>query len=420
MAARAQPHILWAGCGDLLRRTMKAVVSLQNDHKAELTFIDIRKADDLKQYPPEGTSYYDVNIKSQRSDLRKYLRQRPLTHIFVANLPPQHMLTAFKFSELCPGGQIVISKPLDTNLTLIETIASGGAWPDVAAKIFVHDHYRNKGAVQPIYEAFPQLIDVYGKLKSFEFYLVESKTVEEEDRLEALNEGVIFDLASHLFALVQLFFLESPNPALKLPGLTLDKVWLEVNSVARARYALCHIENPNAETFAAIVVTLVVEYIRPARTQPIIHKIPGLMVVGKGIKPSQSISADLKGMRFNQELQTRSINLTRNEVNPPLSDLHFAKNSLKEDGFGRPIIRTLGQLKPNIESHIDTITPMMPFIQAAKNAKYIGETIRRAAAPLLFYKAGETLDAVLAKCVGAGLLDHQWLSEAGFVDIGFG
>ena len=77
-----------------------------------------------------------------------------------------------------------VSQPLDTNFALIETVAAG-AWPDITEKIFVHDHYRNKGAVEPVFLAFPKLIELYGQINSFEFYLIEHKSVEEEGRLEA-------------------------------------------------------------------------------------------------------------------------------------------------------------------------------------------------------------------------------------------
>lgn len=416
--AIAASHNLWIGCGDLLRRTHNAVVQLKKLHGVEFTFIDVCDPDKVKQPPPGNAKFYNVSHDEQRQELRKFLRQHPLTNIFIANWPPQHLLTAFKYSEFC-SGRIIISKPLDVNLPLIETIAGRGAWPADADKIFVHDHYRNKGAVWPTYQAFPRLIHLYGKIKSFELYLVECKTVEEEGRLEALNEGVIFDLASHLFALIQLFFLEGHRPALAVPGLKLKQVSLRINRVARARYALCQIENQEAETFAAIDVTLVAEYSKSHRSQPIVYNIPGLLVVGKGIKPSQSISAGLKGMRFNQELQPRSVNLTRNEVNPPLSDLQFADNNWGEDGFNAPLVSAFSQNPPAKCNNGEKIAAMMPFMQAARNAEFIGESIR-IASPLLYYRDGDTLDTVMAKCVGAGQLDHRWLSEAGFADIGFG
>ncbi len=411
-------HILWIGCGDLLYRSIAALLELSTTHAAQLVFVDIYDREQVKQIPPENASFFNVSRGDERYQLRKYLWSHPLTHIFVANWPPQHLLTAFKFSEICPGGQIIISKPMDINLPLIETVASG-VWPDITNKIFVHDHYRNKGAIEPVFQALPNLIDIYGRVRDFEFYLIECKTVEDEKRLEALNEGVIFDLASHLFAIVQLFFLDSPNPALAIPELVLDTVSLEMRSVARARYANCQIENSNAETFAAIELKIIARYSKPGNKRTLTYRIPGLLVVGKGIKPSQSITAAMKGLRFNQELQTRTVNLVHNDVNPPLSDLQFASINWQEDGFNAPIVTALSHERPRLESAKKKILTLMPFKHAAQNARYLGEALR-IASPLLYYSKGDTLDAVMAKCVGAGYLDHRWLSSAGYSDIGFG
>ncbi len=417
-ANKEPPHILWIGCGDLLCRTIEALHQLCESYDAQLVFVDICDQEKVKQLPPCNASFFNVSKGDERFELRKYLWSQPLTHIFVANWPPQHLLTAFKFSEMCPGGQIIISKPMDINLPLIEAVASG-AWPDITNKIFVHDHYRNKGAVEPMFQALPALINTYGRVRDFEFYLIECKTVEEEKRLEALNEGVIFDLASHLFAIVQLFFLDSPNVALIIPELALDSVSLEIRKVARARYANCQIENSNAETFAAVELTIIAHYSKPGNMHPLTYRIPGLIVVGKGIKPSQSIYAALKGLRFNLELQTRSVNLVRNEVNPPLSDLQFVSNNWQEDGFNAPIVTALSHKRPSLEGSKEKILTLMPFKHAAQNARYLGKSLR-IASPLLYYSKGDTLDAVMAKCVGAEYLDHRWLSSVGYSDIGFG
>jgi hypothetical protein len=126
--AVCSPQILWVGCGDLLRRTMAAITELKDSCDADFTFIDVHNAERVRLRPPSWGSFYNIAEESARDELRKRLRQTPLTHVFIANWPPQHLLTAFKFSEMCPGGSIVISKPLDTNFALIDTIA-GGSWP---------------------------------------------------------------------------------------------------------------------------------------------------------------------------------------------------------------------------------------------------------------------------------------------------
>ena len=175
-------HVMWLGCGKLLGRTMPALQTVRENNGSELTFIDVVGEQEIGRELPHSTHFFNVQDSSRRKSLRRHLKEIPPTHIFIANWAPQHILTAFKFSELCEGGQIVIAKPLDTNFNLIDTVRSG-AWPDITSKLFVHDHYLNKGAVQPIYDAFPYLREKYGDLNTFEFYIIEHRSVEEEGRL---------------------------------------------------------------------------------------------------------------------------------------------------------------------------------------------------------------------------------------------
>ena len=84
--------------------------------------------------------------------------------------------------------------------------------------------------------------------------------------------------------------------------------------------------------------------------------------MGKGIKPSSSISAGLKGLRFEQELQSRSVNLIRNEVNPPLTDLPYV---IKEDGFSATIVNALTKDEPAARNKGEHIAPVVAFHQAA-------------------------------------------------------
>jgi hypothetical protein len=266
-----------------------------------------------------------------------------------------------------------------------------------------------------VYHAFPKLIDSYGRLTQFEFYLVEYESVEDRDRTEALREGVIFDLSTHLFALCDLFLLSPPHPALNEQGLVVKSVDLSINKVARARYTRCHIENSEAETFAAIDVTLTASYARPKSGRVVTFLIPGLIVVGKGIKPTSNVTADLKGLRFTLELQARSLNLSRNEVSPPLSDIQFDS---AEDGFHTSLVDALSRQSPRERSGSVAIPPVVPLARAARIARLLGEVSQKASR-LEHYRIGDTLDSVLARCVAAGTLDAKWLSKSGYADIGF-
>ncbi len=412
---------VWVGCGDMYRRAHPALEHLQEEG-ARMTLVDVKEVGKIIVPPPGNARFFNISDARQRRIFHQSLIDHPATHIYLANLPHQHLPTAILLAGKCPDAQIVIAKPLDTNFLLIETIANGVIWPGLLEHIFQHDHYLNKGVVEPLYQRFPELITTYGRVKSFEGYLVEHRTIEDEGRLEALNTGVICDLESHLFALTQQFFLSAYHPALVLPDIVIKDIRLVINQVCRARYANCQLENENAETFAAIAVSVIVEYRRindhpknHSPREPIV--IPGLLAAGKGIKPSSSIRAGLKGMRFNQELQPRAMNLTSNLINPPLNDLdHVAQ----ETGFHAPVITALSTRNgySRTEAQKTTIPAVMSFRMAAQNAHYL-HTALNMRSPLRSYKKEDTLEQVLAQFVSRDELSPSWLPKEGYGDIGF-
>ena len=258
-----------------------------------------------------------------------------------------------------------------------------------------------------MYGAFPKLLNAYGEIKQFQFYLVEFRTIENEGRAKALKEGVIFDLQSHLISIVQELFLSEPWVACQLPnGQRVTEVSLHINQVARARYIKCEILPDGAETFAAVDVTITVYH-----ENGNIHDIRGLLVVGKGIKPTQSVEADVKGMRFEFALSPRAANFADGRVNPPLSDLELIRN---ETGFYEPIVSCLSQSRPNGDDRL------LSFGEARENARGLREAIRLGRSNLSPYvRQVSTLREVLARCVSDGNLDKRWLPKEEFVDIGY-
>jgi hypothetical protein len=395
----------------MLRRSFQAVLELQK-HGAHLTFTDILEEKNIRQSPPPGCDYFNVSVPQGRANLRCLLRGAPLTHIYIANWPDVHLLTAVKYSENCPGGTIVVAKPLDTNFQLIETIGRGG-FPGIQQKIFVHDHYLTKSVVERIFKAFPKLIGAYGEIQQFEFYLVEYKTIEDENRLDALKDGVIFDLMSHLVAVAQLFFLMGPRLAtLQDARVQVTDVKVLIRQVARGRYIRCHLAD-NVETFAAVDLKVIVTY-NNKRT----HSIPGLLVVGKGIKPTESVEADVKGIRLKFALNNRTANFSSGIINPPLTDLAVMREP--ETGFYRPIVTSLSSHRPDRSVLTDDPPVLMNFEEARDNASFLKDVIELGKSNLVFYQAQQTtLRDVIARCVGAGSLDSRWLPVGEFSDVGY-
>jgi hypothetical protein len=409
------PNILWTGCGDLLRKSDKAVRDLIASG-ARFVFTD--RTDNVRQPPPENCPFFNISLADERERLRKLLRSDPLTHIYVATWPDVHLLTSFKYSDHCPGGTIIIPKPLDTNFELIETLASD-AFPEINEKIFVYDHYRNKSVIEQLYQAFPKLIQSYGEVMEFEMYLLEYQTIEQECRQRALAKGVIFDLASHLLALVQLFFLDRPHIGLLEPRSVVKHVDISINQVARARYTHCQLPH-NIETFSAIDITLHVHY-RSSRGESSPRPIRGLLVVGKGVKPGQSLEADLKGLRLTFAIAPRAANFSRGTINPPLTDLDAFKGDM-ETGYYRPVVESLSNGRPVPASRVERLAGvpvLMNFAEARTNAVLLRKAILSGSAVTHYRTQKDTLREILAECVSQGHLDAKWLPRGEFGDIGY-
>jgi hypothetical protein len=408
------PHVLWVGCGDMLRRSLPAIEQLAKCG-ARLAFTDILERAKVKQAPPKGR-FFNVGTIEGRNCLRKLVSSEPFTHIYVANWPQAHLLSAFKYSDSCPNGTIVIAKPLDTNFALIETVAQN-VFPSITEKIYLHDHYLNKSVVGQMYAAFPKLTRVYGELKEFQFYVIEYNTIEEEGRLEALAKGVIFDLESHLLALAQLFFNVPPRVLgydFGLGGSTRN-VQIRINQVARARYIRCQLGDA-VETFAAIDLTVLVER-RVGEPQ----EIRGLLVVGKGLKPTESVEADLKGMRFKFALAPRTANFSSGVISPPLTDIEVIKDA--ESGFFGPIVSGLSSPRPSTLGRAtrgEKCHKLMDFEEAIENSRLLQSAIDIGKDNLTGYRPQKTtVREVIARCVSEGKLDPRWLPVGEFADIGY-
>lgn len=415
-------HGLWVGCGDMFRRAIGATNEVIMQTGMRFSFIDVLEVDQVKQKPPSDCEFFNIARPEEMQRLSRYVIEYPVTHIFIANLPHQHLITAAFLGGMCPSARIIITKPLDVNFELIQSLTDGKTWPGLIDRIFLYDHYRNKGAVEPVYQHLPALIERYGKVLSFQFYLVESRTVEDEKRGEALEAGVIFDLASHLFSLVQLFFLgdDGPGPALRDKKRRVRNASLRITKVAKARYSGCEIyreRHEEVETFAAIEVEVIGEYSRPGSRLLYPLRIPGILVVAKAVKASPNTNFNLKGFRLNQELQPRSVNLVRNVINPSVGGPDL-KIDVKEDGFRSPIVNSLRDEVLLMQPGEQQIPAFVPYARAAQNTIYIRQALEMPSG-LVYHEPGNDLDAVMAKCAAAGALDPRWLSSSGYADIGF-
>jgi len=417
-------HAFWVGAGALYNHCLPALRSLY-EQGARITICDTRPREELRYEIPQGERYefFCVGKHEGRSAFRNFARDNPFSHIYIGNWPDGHLPTAIRYADFCTdGGIIIMAKPLDTNHQLIRSIA-GGLFTDFPQKLFVHDHYRNKGGVQPLFNMLPSLIANYaGRVNKFRAFLVEPQLIEDEGRLDALECGIIYDLHSHLFSHVQLFFLPETAPGLTdvtITGMSREvtNVRMEIVQVVRARYHRCELVNPDVETFAAIHIILHVSF-RDRYGRDRTREIHGLLVAGKGITAERGAASDvqIKAIEIFFEDKPVSLSLKRNTLTPNVPE--FVPKHPQENGYFVPIVEALSSTRADLNGREKRIPPLMTFEEAAKNADYLNETLAIGRKnPMLYYHAGATLAEVLNICCSNDGLHEMWRPSTTFVNL---
>lgn len=435
------PRLLWVGAGDFFRRILRAGTFRKLlDIGAKLAIADVQPIEErlcphvpnpevlwLQQQIQDGSiRYFNVRQASDRKNLAYgplAEREGAFTHCYVANWPQAHLLSAVKYSALCTGGDIIITKPLDLNIPMVVDIKSG-MFPDLSDKVFVDDHYRNKGSIRELHRVFPDLQRWYGKLRSFRMWLVEPTTIEIEGRQRALECGVIWDLATHLVSLIQLFFLDPPHLGLSAYGridetgraINVKDVTLQIKRVSRKKYMGCELTSVQAETFAAIEVTLTFKY--PTYAEEQLRSLDGLLIVGKGARRGEELIEPVKQLDFDFEGGHVSLNYQKDLLSPPLEG--FAPR--EESGFHKPVIELLthawrGQEAAGVERSGE-YAYAVPFDSAFRNIMTIHDMHQHDSSVELlrsYPKAGPIRD-ILNDLAAHGLLDRRWLEVERYGD----
>lgn len=427
------PVVLWVGAGNFFSRLVKAGTfrELLERHGAYLTVIDIRSGEEVGELPKHANvRYYDVSKSEQRRNL-VYNRfneegNRVFTHIYIATWPQAHLLSAVKYSTLCPGGDIIITKPLDMNIPMVKEIEKG-VFPDLTEKMTVDDHYRNKGSIRALHAKMRELIleHSYGRLWGFRMWLVEPTTIEAENRLQALECGVIWDLATHLISLIQLFFLDLPYVALQ--GYThgdprkIHQVQLEIRKVLRKQYVGCQLTD-GAETLAVIEVA--VTFLYDGYKSSVRRTVPGLLVVGKAASRGKNIEGPVKQLDFQFERGPINLNYNTGTLWPAIYG--FAPTS--ETGFCQPVteLLTYTQRRQKVEeASFGVRVPEpgqyhcgMPFSAAFRNVMLTNEVIDHPSGRNLLhsYTAGSDIRDIMNDLVAQDFLEKEknWMIERDF------
>lgn len=439
-----QPIILWAGAGNFFERIVNAGTfkHLLEDFGAHLTVIDIHPKEEIPAYkeierqaPSKHSNirYYQVSQAEQRRNLiynRFAEKNRPFTHIYIATWPQAHLLSAVKYSSLCPGGDIIITKPLDLNIPMVKDLQEG-VFPDLTSKVTVDDHYRNKGCVRELHRHLSSWITKNNqKLRGFRMWLVEPATIESENRLQALECGVIWDLATHLVSLIQLFFLDKPH--IGLLGYTkgdpqkLHGVKLQIRKVLRKRYSGCELKTQATETLAVIEVAVTFQFQTYGREPWVDSEIPGILVVGKAATRGRDIVGPVKQIDFYFEGGPLNLNYNTGVIMPEIRG--YNSDTSKENGFCQPVIELLTHTQRSVrreETKYGGSAPEpgryhcgMSFEEAFQNVMLIdGVKNHQSGRNLLHsYNTGDDIHDMMSILIAQDFLEKEknWMIERDF------
>lgn len=383
--------VLWVGWGDLARRCKPALLKLE-EGGTEIVAVDVVPPGQLRSECP--FPLYNLTVSEEMREFTERARSEPFNQAYIANLPSQHLMTAWEVARITEGG-ITVAKPIDIDFRLVSNVR---ACPyNQADRIKVHDHYRNKGGVMLLQRLLPALINRFGQVTRLRFFLVEPGTIEEEKRLEALECGVILDLMTHLFAVLQFLFpIEERSVELDRPRYSR----LQVNQVARGRYRHCQLENVNAETFAVADVTLFREFFNVSGRR-VVRSIESLLVCGKGIRPDKDLEQPLKVLEITFEGQSVHVDLSLNAVSPLPRDLLASIELSAESGFHEPILAGLS-------GEVEKEEPFMVFPEAYQNASLMDQAVTLGNVELEYYDQKAVLWDIISQCCARGLLSHKW------------
>lgn len=279
----------------------------------------------------------------------RLLAKGPFDLLCVNNIPDLHMMTALQYGTY--ARRIVIQKPQDLNLPLIQRMATAAGFEPFRQKAVIHDHYRNKSAFAALLLELPAWIQSFGRFRRVMFFLTESKSVSDEpDRAASLECGMIQDLAVHQLDLMLECLLRANEWSLRPDDNRINRrIGAEIEIVNCVKLVdQTSILGDDVETFAAIDLRVTEQIEFPAGSptaRRFGHQFDVLIVVGKGLAVEQGVVRDLKSVAFEFTRQDayKSVDLATLSIRG-LSD---EKINRKHGGMNRPLMI----ISPNPPEH---------------------------------------------------------------------
>jgi hypothetical protein len=357
---------LQIGLGDIAKKESEEAIPQIKNEGYEILSLDMKE-------DPVGQEYVQPkkHFLRERDDHNKELKhigwKDGFDAIYVANLSHQHITTAIEFQDYTP--LVIVAKPLDTHLHLLLTIQRDKPhFSHLLSKLFIHDHYLNKPGIRTLKKIMPKLHEQHCFIDNIMLFLVEKDKIEDKEkhRLDALSNGMLFDLAVHLISILQEitpigleWYYEGRGPYRRI-----DRK-IHVEACTTARYAGSVLGESTAIFDGRLAETFGILELRVEETisfndipNPRPRFIRVLIVAGKGVPVELGIMRDLKSVylqfeeggevkldldtsRFNgvdssilQNAGYYDMDLTQRGINLPLSQ--SAKSRFKFPGGDNP------------------------------------------------------------------------------------
>lgn len=224
------------GCNGKWAQKYYLPVLIKKARKGEIELWAVDVKGESPAAGERGNSQY-LN-KDKNKDKQSYNNLSDVDYVFIVTPDKYHCQTAeFWLDRLTSGGKIFIEKPLDASLPAARGLKNQIETRGEKGKVFAFDHYPAKAApFLKDWASHPAKID---GLKKVEVHILESNKIRPQ-RERTLDKGMIFDLFSHVLALVYNIVKRSSYD--KFPTVAIEEV-------KAARYAGCPIKG---ETFAWI------------------------------------------------------------------------------------------------------------------------------------------------------------------------
>jgi|GEM_PF-5177369 len=387
--------ILWIGWGDLAHKSKEAF-SVIKQKGYEILALDVMENPvGLKSTEPE--KLFLRTSEDHHKELVRIARQDGFDVVYVANYGHQHISSALEFQSFTP--QIIVAKPLDTCLDFLLNVGRDQEnFIHLLKKLFIHDHYLNKPGVVFLRDRMPELHSEHNFLDSIQLYLVERATIEEKEphRREALECGMLFDLAVHMISVLQVIVPESMSwhdgqgryqRLDRRINVTACNVAKDAGSILTKSTV---IRGREAETFGVIELK-VTEKISHESSVEFERDFPVLIVVGKGVPAEQGITRDLKAifLKFRDEaeialdIDTYGIRGIEDRI---LRGAGYANIEFTQRGINLPLVTTAQNGFNLLAENI----PFQPPVSAFKSVHILWEALHLAPPRPTGYRAGFT------------------------------